>query len=358
MGEVALVLSPPPLPTSDPNARESSVHDRGVFIEVLDKHDSIIARHRYEQLPVTIGSAYRSDFIVDLDAPWDRALKPISLVVGRDESGDLSMFAQDGSIEFWAPGGMTRRWAVDAEASVSVAGQRLRLRTRDYIPSASSIHARSTGGVSKLLRRAWIWALPAAVAVFAGMTWQSDIDGTKGVAYLSAGLGLAMALLIWSGLWALISRVTGRSSHFLTHVGIAAMAFVALSVFDHVFDTAAFSFNLPALQRYDYALIGVVMGLAVWCHGHLVAKIKNVTAIITAVLAGGALFASQAAGFYAWRGNIASSQTLSQLRPPALRAAKGTNTEAFFDAATSLQERAEKSKPEKPDGIDTSAYDD
>jgi hypothetical protein len=209
----------------------------------------------------------------------------------------------------------------------------------------------------RMLKHAWLWTVPLALLSFALTTWLNDIDGVKAATYFTSALGILMALTIWAGIWALVSRLTGRSTYFLTHLALAALAFVSLSLLDYVLDTVAFSFNLPVIQRYDYALVGLIFGAAAWWHGHRIARVRNGTAIVTAVLIGGALFASQAAGFYALRGNLASTQTLTELRPPSLRVAKGSSADAFFADVNALKDAAEKSKPEKPDGLDFSNYD-
>jgi hypothetical protein len=53
---------------------------------------------------------------------------------------------------------------------------------------------------------------------------------------------------------------------------------------------------------------------------------------------------------------LTSSPTLSVLRPPALRVATGTDVDGFFKGAGALKDRAEKSRPEKPDGLDFGGY--
>jgi hypothetical protein len=326
--------------------------DDVVFIEVLDKHEAMVERHRFERLPIVLGAAYSSDYIVDAEGATNTSA--VSLTLERDEQGDLVLTSTTGANEFWAPGGMTKRWKVDPDQSVLVGGQRLRIRTKTYVPSGKTHGAAAT---PRALAYAWLWAVPLAMLSFAGITWMSDIDGTKAITYLTSGLGILMLIIIWAAIWSLVSRLTGRSTHFLTHLALGAMAFIAVTALDYLFDTAAFSFNLPVIQRYDYALVGIIFGVAAWCHGHLIARIRNVTAVITAVLIGGGLFATSAAGFYTLRGNLASTQTLTEMRPPALRVASGSSIDKFFSDASSLKEEAEKSKPEKPDGFDFTSFD-
>jgi hypothetical protein len=325
----------------------SAAPDDVVFLELLDKHDGLVARSRFERLPLTLGSAYDNDYIVDAESTRDRRQPALSLERGAD--GALLLSANEGAPAFWAPGGLTRSWRVDPDQSFIVGGHRMRIRTRAYAahPRALPVQVLPTLG-----RWAWLWTLPLAVGCMLAVTWLGDIDGERKAAYITSALVMLAVLSAWSGVWALVSRLTGRTSHFLAHLSLAALAAVALVVLDYVFDTAAFAFNLPSIQRYDYALVGLTVAVLVWCHSRLVARLRQRTAVISAVVLGGALFGIQALTAYSSRGNIASTQTLTELRPPALRLATGSTTEKFFADAETLRTRAESSKPEKPEGFD------
>ncbi len=321
--------------------------DDVVFLELLDKHDSLVERNRFEHLPLTLGSAYDNDYIVDAEASKDRRQLALLLVRGAD--GGLLLKAAEGAPDFWAPGGLTRSWQIDPDQSFIVGGHRMRIRTRAYVPHPRAL---PTQVLPALGRWAWLWAVPLAIICMLAVTWLSDIDGERSAVYLTSALVMLGVLSVWSGVWALVSRLTGRASHFLAHLSIAALAAVVLIVLDYLFDTAAFAFNLPSIQRYDYALVGLTVAVLVWCHSRLVARLRSRTAVVSAVLLGGALFGIQALTAYTARGNIASTQTLTELRPPAMRVAGGSTVENFFVDAEALKARAESSRPEKPEGFD------
>ncbi len=320
--------------------------DDVVFVESLDKHDALIARHRFDRLPATLGAAYSSDHIVDAEPSRDR--RPVAVSITRSADGSIEVNAADGAPSFWAPGGRTRSWRIDPDQSFMLGGQRFRVRTRGYVasPRASAVVLPALG------RWAVLWALPLALACGAVITWLSDIDGQGASAYVSGALVTVGMLAVWSGAWAALSRLTGRASHFLAHLSLAALAVMAVIVLDYLFDTAAFALNLPVIQRYDYALVGVIIGVLVWCHARLVTRLQARTALVSAFAVGGALFAFQALAAYNARGNIASTATLTELRPPMLRIASAVSTEAFFVGSESLKTKTESSRPEKPEGFD------
>lgn len=321
--------------------------DDVVFLELLDKHGAFVARHRFDRLPVSIGVAYDSDYIVDAEPSKDR--RPVAAVITRLADGSLVVTATDGAPDFSAPGGMTRLWPVVPDQSFLLGGQLFRVRTRSYVqvPRAANEAVLPTLG-----HWAFAWAVPLALACGALSMWLGDIDGERGSAYISSAFSMLAVLTLWSGLWALLSRLNGRASHFLAHLSLAALAVVAVMMLDYAFDTAAFAFNLPAIQRYDYALVGIIVGALVWCHARLVTRLQASIALASAVAIGGALFAFQALSAYTARGNIASTATLTELRPPALRIASAVVTDTFFSGTESLKAKTESSRAEKPEGFD------
>ena len=336
-------VAPLPLPLADDV----------VFLELLDKHDGLVARHRFDRFPVSVGAAYDSDHIVDAEPTKD--LRPVAVLITRSADGSLRVAANDDAPDFWATGGMTRSWRVDPDQNFLLGGQRFRVRTRGYVhaPRAANVAVLPTLGH-------WVfaWAVPLALGCGALTTWLADIDGERSSTYINSAFVMAAVLALWSGVWALLSRLNGRAGHFLAHLSLAALAVVAVMVLDYALDTAAFAFNLPGIQRYDYALIGIVVGVLVWCHARLVTRLQAGTAIVTALAMGGALFAFQALSAYTARGNIASTATLTELRPPALRMATAVATDTFFSGTESLKAKTESSRAEKPEGFDPGAQSD
>jgi hypothetical protein len=352
MDEVARVSPVEAIHPSDASEPPVSSPEMIVFVELLDKHDGVVSRHRFTRFPITLGSGYSNDLILDGEA--DAQASSAALRIESDEHGALSVVASENGANFWAPGGLTRRWRIDPDQAIIAAGQRIRIRTSRYMPSST---AKPSSALPRSASWAWLWALPLAIATFVATIWLSDIDGTKFVTYVSSGLGVLMLLALWAGIWALVSRLTGRSTHFLIHLALGALTFVAVTIIDYVLDTVAFAFNWPVIQRYDYLLLGVIIGLAVWCHGRWVSRIGRGTALTSAFVVGAAMVATQAAGFYALRGNVAAAQTMVELRPPAFRVAKSVSIDDFFLDVAALKALAEQSKPEKPDGLDFSSYD-
>ncbi len=353
MEEVIHVISPQDVQVTvsgEPKVIAEIARDQGAFVELLDKHDSVLQRIRYEQLPITIGNTYRCDHIVD----GNEGVAPQRVTLSRDAAGSLIVSAADGAnAKFWAPGGTTREWIVDPDRAFVVAGERIRVRTRDYVPSRRT----SANGAI-----AWLggWLALVAVALALGATalqgWIADIDGDRLSSYVTGALGVLGLISIWAGIWAVVSRLNGRSSHFLAHLSLTALAVVAISLIDFFIDSTAYAFNLPWLSRYGYIVFALCVAGLVWCHTRYIVRTRTTSSVITAFAIGLAVFAMQATTFYNLRGNLASSLTMNEMRPPAWRMVDGSSIDRFFENGATLEKRAVDSKPEKPEGFDFSQY--
>jgi hypothetical protein len=196
----------------------------------------------------------------------------------------------------------------------------------------------------------------AALCITALQAWLADIDGDRLSGYVTGALGVFGMISLWAGVWAVVSRLNGKSSHFFAHLSLASLAVVALWFVDFAFDSAAYSLNLSLLYRYGYVLFAVCIGVLVWCHTRYIVRTRVGSAITTAIAFGIAVFAMQATSYYTQRGGLAAGLTMNEIRPPGWRIANGSSIEEFFANSASLEKRAEESKAEKPEGIDYGAY--
>jgi hypothetical protein len=334
--------------SGEPKIGDEPARDQGVFIEVLDKHDGVLHRARYEQLPLSIGNTYRCDHIIDSED-----VKPIVLRLEREDGGALVVRSRVANQRFWAPGGMTTEWTVDPDRAFMLAGERIRVRTRDYAPSRASTQS---SAIQWLGGWASLFAIIAALAITALQGWVADIDGDRLSKYVTGALGTFGVIVIWAGIWALVSRLNGKSSHFLAHLSLASLGVVAISAIDFLFDSATFAFNWSTVSRYAYVLFAVCLGVLVWCHTRYVVRARVGVAATTAFAIALAIFASQATTYFALRGSLASGLTMNEMRPPAWRMVQGASIDEFFAGSADLQKRAEDSKPEKPEGFDFGTY--
>ncbi len=319
--------------------------DTGLFIELLDKHEQVSQRIRFDTLPVTIGNHYRCDHIIDTD---EAAVQ--SVVVERDEANRLRVRASNA---FWAPGGSTRDWIVDPEFAFMLAGERIRIRTRDYAPQ----HRRMS---SDVIRRLSGWtllvALAGAIGLGAFQAWLIDIDGVRTSQYVTAAFAVVGMLSLWAGAWGIVSKLTGKSTHFLAHLSLAAIGMIVSVIVEFVFDSVTYAFDLKTLWQYGNIVVWAVLGALVWAHARLIVRTRAASAWIAAFVVAGSVLAIEWTSSFNARSTFAQSATLNEARPPSWRIASGVSLDSFQKSAARLEAAAEALKSEKPEGMDLGQY--
>lgn len=329
----------------DPQLASSTPADRGVFVELLDKHDQVLQRMRFETLPITLGSSYRCDCVLDTEEPSDTVVH-----VARNESGALYV---EGDSKFWAPGGATLLWPVDPDRAFVVAGQRVRIRTRDYVPAR---RAATPDAIRRLSGWTVLFAVALVLATTAFQGWLIDIDQSRPAQYVTGAMVMFGALSIWAGIWALVSKLTSRSTHFLAHLSLVSLGSVLLTAAEFAVDSAAYAFDLRALAQFAYVIAAVGAGALVFAHARLIVRTRVSSAAIAGIAFAAAIVTIQATGYFNARSSLASSATLNEVRPPGWKLVDGMSIEQFQTEVGGLEAAVEALKAEKPEGADVGQY--
>ncbi|MDQ6627843.1 MAG: hypothetical protein M3Z29_05235 [Pseudomonadota bacterium] len=164
----------------------------------------------------------------------------------------------------------------------------------------------------------------------------SDPDN---LARASSG-ALLMALAggaVWCGLWALLSKIFARQSHFGWHVRvfvIASLATLALGVLPPLL---AFALSWPAVT--DFSFVALYATLATALYFHLLAVEPGRQRLMRGVAAAGFVAGvALALWFNVQRtGRLGEELYMNHLFPPAVRLAKPVQVDRFVDGLVPLQ---------------------
>ncbi|MCB0346346.1 MAG: FHA domain-containing protein [Bdellovibrionales bacterium] len=217
-----------------------------IFIEVLDKHDRVKERHRCDSFPINLGRSYTNDVIIS-----DAQVCPEHLVISRDESGIL--WAQDlGSVNGIVRAGTADREIrvrIECDTKILLGGVTIRFRTQSYkvadtVPSSmQGIFWRS----AFLSRRNAALASLLMVIVTMVFVYQGYIETLSPMRYFNASLVVLfpsiIIVLVWAGIWSLISRVVHLRSYFIAHFTIGFLALSVWFVLTVVVEYIRFSFS-------------------------------------------------------------------------------------------------------------------
>lgn len=311
-----------------------------MWIEVLSRDGAVATRSRIDAPEARIGRAFDNDVVVD-----DAHVAPHHLRVFRGEDGEL--VAEDlGTINGLYPEHGARRVArVSLDRAPGIRIGRTTLRVHD------GAHRVAPERPLTPPRDHARWAAGLAAALFALVllvNWLELTTEPRADVLVLPLLVLAMALAVWAGSWAILSRVFFGQAQFALQLRIAAAACIALVLWDQIAETLAFA--LAWRPMAEYAGLGVWAVLVATCYAHLHAigprHLRATMAVIVVLVVSGAglqYFAraeSRRAGGH--------GATLGDLRPPAFRLVPAASIEDFFMRAEAVKSRVDHARTQEP----------
>jgi hypothetical protein len=302
-----------------------------IWIEILSRHQEIAARFRIVGSEARIGRGYNNDIIVD-----DPYVAAEHLRLFRDEAGQL--FAEDlGSANgVYLDGGKQRlaRILVDGKQPIRIGQTYLRIREGNF-----AVEPERVGRAERPDRRI-VLAASLSVAVLAIdeiRIWLDQTSEIRPTTYFEPVLGLALIVLGWAGMWALLSRIFAGRSLFLRHLLITLTGVLVISLYDEIAKFSAYALTWTAPLAYSFAPIWLVIALMCffhltrigpqrpWLKGAIVAALFVVAMVVQVLQLTEAFLRS------------GRQNTAHVLMPPALRIAPLRNEEAFFGEIEKLK---------------------
>ncbi len=311
-----------------------------MWIEVLARDGGVHSRERIEAAEARVGRAFDNDVVVD-----DPHVAPHHLRVFRGDDGEL--VAEDlGSINgLYAEHGAARvpRLSLRNEPGLRIGRTILRVHDGAHPVAAEKpltpprAHAR------------WDVALSAGLfLLILLLNWLNLTTEPNANVVLLPMLSLATALAVWTGLWAVLSRVFFGQAQFALHLRIAVTACIAIVLWDLLTETLSFSFAWRTIA--EHAALGAWAILGATCYAHLAAigprHLKVVVSVVLALVASGA--ALQAVSKAETRDVLGQRATLGDLRPPAFRAVPLATTDEFFREAAETRARVDRARSKEP----------
>jgi hypothetical protein len=163
-------------------------------------------------------------------------------------------------------------------------------------------------------------------------------------------LGLATVLALWTGVWAVLSRIFFGQARFALQLRIAATACVALVLWDQFAESASFAFAWRDVA--EYAGLGAWAVLAAACYWHLHAigprHMRAAAGLMVVLLTAGALL--QYFGKSETRKLVGQRASLGDLRPPAFRVVPLASADEFFKRAESTKAKVDEARQKPPGG--------
>lgn len=226
------------------------------------------------------------------------------------------------------------------EQALSVGNTELRLR----LPEAP---LPPTQVWQPLARGGWWRTVLALVLLVLTLTADQVLDGAAmpdqwkralPPALLSAGL----VLLLWSMVWALLSRLFVGRALWLAHLRVAALGVLGLWLLFKLLHALAFALSWPALAAFDPAVFMLVLAFTLWRHLRLASHRSPRFLAGTAAVVFGAALAVQLGLQWQSEQRLQGELYLGHIYPPSWRRAPAVTAERFVQEAQDLQQALER----------------
>ncbi len=302
-----------------------------IWVEVLSRHRDVATRVRIAGEEASIGRGYDNDVIVD-----DPYVAPRHLRVSRDEGGQLVAEDLGSTNGTFLDGNKNRitRLVIDGERPLRIGQTLLRVRATDYAVEPERVVPAERAVLPSLMIAGLAVVLLGFVAL---RVWLAQTGEPRLSNYLSPLLTLAGMVLVWVGVWALISRILAGRSKFLRNLLIAIVGYLATLIYNEFARYAAFGLTWPVLSNYEYAAIWLILAAACFLHLREISarglwlKGTIVTVILVLAITAQALQRSEAFSD-AGRQNI-----VRPLLPPVFRSVPLRAPDVFFADVAGLK---------------------
>lgn len=306
--------------------------ERTRLVEILSRDGDVVARVRLDRLPATVGRAYDCDVLLD-----DPYVAPHHARLQLAESGALEAvdLGSRNGLRDAATGERHARIAVDGDTVLRVGRTLLRVRG----PDCGVAPERVDRGHRWIER--WPYAAGAALAVALYGLYEAWVSASgpraPATAYLVTPLALLALLLVWSGAWALASRLFVRHAHFTAHLSVAGTGMLALIAIDLLGDQLAFALGARWIAATAHLLAIVAVGALVFVHLALIRPLRLrqmalAAAALTAVAIGLDMFRS-----YQGRGTLVDAPFMASLSHPRLRMVDPGPLDGLLQRAAALK---------------------
>jgi len=303
------------------------------LLEVLDRDDHVKHYLPVSTWPVSAGRALDNDLVID-----DAYVAPHHFRVDADENG---VFVQVGE----TINGLhaDARHIANGER-IAVGSTPLRLEVGDsHLCLRLAHHPVPPERPLRKPRSFWHAAWPivtAGVAVVAVLLFTTWLDADPDDATRALGamlLTMLVAATAWSAGWSLVSKIFTRRSHFWWHVRVMLIGVLAIDLVGSAAHLLAYSFSWPAVSDFTFVYTYAIVAAMLYFHVLGVEPKRPVRMQAVAV----GMFVS-ATVLSLWfnhqtRDQLGEELYMNHLFPPALRAARPLETDAFVKGLSSLK---------------------
>lgn len=305
--------------------------ERLALIERLDRDGRVCQTVEVRSWPATVGRGFDNDLVLD-----DPHVAPAHVQIAPGDDGALRLSVLDGArnpVRVGNQGLVAGASLALPRGSWSIGPVRLRVRWPGEALAAERRWQPLTAGRGGVLAALLLWAMVAAE-----MALGFD-PGVPPTTWLVPLLSVPLVLMLWAGLWGLLSKLFQHRFEFWPHVAIAARWGLASTVLRWGAPMLAFAFSRSELLAVA-AVGGVLLSFGM-LRAQALRVLPGHALAVTLLLGAGAVafIGVQAVGQHQATDRWIGPLYLSQLGPPWMRLAPTVPVSQFIDEARALEAR-------------------
>jgi pSer/pThr/pTyr-binding forkhead associated (FHA) protein len=324
--------------------------DRVALIEWLDRDGHVQRCVDVAAWPLSLGRALDNTVVLD-----DAFVAAHHARVAPDDTGQLQLQALPSRNGVVLDGralndGCTALPAAGATLQLGTTRLRLRLNgAGEPLAPEKPMPAHASAGL-----RGTALAAAALMALVMAEVWIGLDPGADYTAWLPLLLGMPLAVALWCGMWALLSKLFQHRFDFSGHLRIALPWLLGMTLLSQLWPQLMAALAWPRFWMAGGALESLLMVLLL--HAHLRHTLPLHRRAVTAVVA---VLAVAGAGFTAaltWRSHdsLVAAPYMSTLPPPALRlggtAPSAELVQDMAPLAALLAERVAQARKDEEEG--------
>jgi hypothetical protein len=233
-----------------------------IWVEVLSRHREVVARHRCSDAEIRVGRGYDNDVIVD-----DPYVAAHHVRILRDTNGDLVAEDLGSANGLFADRSRERvaRITIHGDRPIRIGHSYLRIRDAEHMVAPERTAALPPSGWQALL------ALGAAtIGVVLLALWLDDFEEFKLSNYVFPLAAMALIVLAWAALWAVLSRLFAGQLYFERNLKIAVFGILAGLVGNELSEIGAFALSWRGLAAYKFVGLWCLVALVCFFHVRMI----------------------------------------------------------------------------------------
>ncbi len=239
-----------------------------IILELVDHLGRVKEHHKFSANSLSVGRSYDNDLTLN-----DPFVCPHHLQIDVSEEGLLEVHDLDSLNGLYAYPGSKRLESLQLapNETLRIGHSILRYRRPDFMVAATrqdrlGFEFGNQLLSSRLLQWGSYLLLALLLTLFTYINSYHNLEPLQ--VFRSQLLPHAMALLVWTGFWALLSRILTHNFYFSAHSIIASlMLLVSLIYEDYLESVLRFAFNSDtAIEWLSYLVTMLIMSFALYAH--------------------------------------------------------------------------------------------